>query len=58
MGVRQVRLVDAAGRRPVSARRVRTLVRRLARLAAQWQCNQCGEYFESDTASQTCSACS
>ncbi|MFF7366029.1 hypothetical protein [Streptomyces sp. NPDC008125] len=42
----------------MTARRVRTLVRRLARCASQWQCNQCRTWFESDTPSQTCSDCS
>ncbi|MFC3238227.1 hypothetical protein [Streptomyces nitrosporeus] len=37
--------------------RVRSAARRLGRLASQWQCSRCGVWFESDTASQTCSSC-
>ncbi|MFJ3084613.1 hypothetical protein ACIPJG_33350 [Streptomyces halstedii] len=37
--------------------RVRAALRALARLASQWQCNQCNTWFESDTPSQTCPSC-
>ncbi|WP_328868622.1 rubredoxin-like domain-containing protein [Streptomyces sp. NBC_00304] len=33
------------------------LLRRLAVLAHQWQCHQCGTLFESDTPSQVCPSC-
>ncbi|MEV6426030.1 hypothetical protein [Streptomyces sp. NPDC051662] len=26
--------------------------------ASEWQCNQCGARFQSDTPSQTCGSCS
>ncbi|MFE9853482.1 hypothetical protein ACFYPN_32510 [Streptomyces sp. NPDC005576] len=42
----------------MTTRRVRAALQALARLASQWQCSQCGGWFESDSPSQTCSACS